>query len=65
MNNKLSQDRADSVLRYLTSHGIEEHRLEAHGFGPSKPIDTNETDAGRQKNRRVEFHITQQGAGKP
>src|SRR6185436_17856053 len=62
MNNKLSQDRADSVMKYLTSHGIDESRLEAHGFGPSKPIDSNETDAGRQKNRRVEFHITTQNA---
>jgi outer membrane protein OmpA-like peptidoglycan-associated protein len=65
MNNRLSQERADSVMKYLTSHGIEENRLEAHGFGPSKPIDTNDTDAGRQKNRRVEFHITQQSSGKP
>jgi outer membrane protein OmpA-like peptidoglycan-associated protein len=61
MNNKLSQDRADSVMKYLTSHGIDEGRLEAHGFGPSQPIDTNDTDAGRQNNRRVQFHITQQG----
>jgi outer membrane protein OmpA-like peptidoglycan-associated protein len=54
------------VKSYLASHGIEEGRLEAHGFGPSRPIDTNETDAGRQKNRRVEFHITQQsGPNKP
>jgi outer membrane protein OmpA-like peptidoglycan-associated protein len=61
MNNKLSQDRADSVMKYLMSHGIDESRLEAHGFGPSQPIDTNDTDAGRQNNRRVQFHITQQG----
>jgi OOP family OmpA-OmpF porin len=60
MNNKLSQDRADSVLKYLTSHGIAESRLESHGYGPSKPIETNDTEAGRQKNRRCEFHITQQ-----
>jgi outer membrane protein OmpA-like peptidoglycan-associated protein len=65
MNNKLSQDRADSVRAYLTSHGIAEDRLESHGFGPSKPIDSNATDAGRQKNRRVEFHITQQSSGQP
>jgi len=63
MNNKLSQDRADSVMKYLTSHGIAENRLEAHGYGPSKPIESNDTEAGRQKNRRCEFHITQQGGG--
>ena len=65
MNNRLSQERADSVMKYLTTHGIDESRLEAHGYGPSKPIETNETDAGRQKNRRCEFHITQQSSGKP
>ena len=64
MNNKLSQDRADSVMSYLSSHGIRSDRLEAHGYGPARPIETNDTDAGRQANRRVEFHITQQGAGK-
>jgi OmpA-OmpF porin, OOP family len=57
MNNKLSQDRAESVMKYLVDHGIAESRLEAHGFGPSRPIAPNETEAGRQKNRRVEFHI--------
>jgi len=62
LNNRLSQERADSVKKYLGAHGIEENRLEAHGFGPSRPIDTNDTDAGRQKNRRVEFHITEGGA---
>ena len=46
----------------LTAHGIDDGRLEAHGFGPSKPLESNATDPGRQKNRRVEFHITQQGA---
>jgi len=65
MNNKLSQDRADSVMKYLTSHGIAENRLEAHGYGPSKPSASNDTEAGRQKNRRCEFHITQQTGGRP
>jgi OOP family OmpA-OmpF porin len=64
MNNKLSQDRADSVMGYLTTHGIAAGRVEAHGFGPSRPIKSNDTDAGRQANRRVEFHITEQAAGK-
>jgi outer membrane protein OmpA-like peptidoglycan-associated protein len=59
MNNKLSQDRADSVMKYLSSHGVEEGKLDAHGYGPARPLETNETEEGRQKNRRVEFHITQ------
>ena len=60
MNNKLSQDRADSVKNYLVSHGIDAGRLESHGFGPSKPIDTNETEEGRAKNRRVDFTIMEE-----
>jgi len=59
MNMKLSDDRAASVVRYLVGKGIAAGRLESHGYGPDKPIDTNDTDAGRQKNRRVEFHIKQ------
>lgn len=57
MNMTLSQSRSESVMKYLTTHGVEAARLEAHGYGPDKPIDTNDTDEGRQRNRRVEFHI--------
>jgi len=60
LNARLSQARADSVMRYLTEHGIAASRLEAKGYGPDKPIDTNDTDEGRQRNRRVEFHILEQ-----
>lgn len=56
-NLKLSDDRADSVRRYLTEHGIEASRLESVGHGETKPLDTNKTNAGRAMNRRVEFHI--------
>jgi OmpA-OmpF porin, OOP family len=57
MNKTLSQKRADSVMRWLTEHAIDKGRLEAHGYGLEKPIDDNKTDAGRAKNRRVEFKI--------
>jgi outer membrane protein OmpA-like peptidoglycan-associated protein len=57
MNNQLSQDRAESVMKYIVDHGIAQGRLDAQGFGPSRPIAPNETEAGRQRNRRVEFHI--------
>ncbi len=57
MNKKLSQNRANSVMAWLVSHGVGQDRLEAHGYGMEKPIDTNDTDAGRQANRRVEFKI--------
>ncbi len=53
----LSQDRADSVRRYLVRRGVNKRLLEAVGYGESKPIDTNATNAGRARNRRVEFVI--------
>ena len=56
-NIRLSQNRAQSVVNYLISHGIATERLIAKGYGESKPVDTNETDQGRQNNRRVEFTI--------
>jgi outer membrane protein OmpA-like peptidoglycan-associated protein len=56
-NINLSQRRALAVVRWLTEHGIDARRLEARGFGPRRPIADNATDAGRAKNRRVEFLI--------
>ncbi len=58
-NLKLSQDRADSVRSYLIKQGVDSSRLEAKGFGETKPIDTNKTNAGRANNRRVEFTVPQ------
>lgn len=56
-NKRLSQQRANSVVKWLTDQGIAKARLSAAGFGLEKPIDSNDTDEGRQNNRRVEFHI--------
>ncbi|MCX6165568.1 MAG: OmpA family protein [Ignavibacteriae bacterium] len=56
-NLKLSQSRAESVLNYIVSNGIPIIRLSAIGFGSSKPVADNNTEQGRQKNRRVEFKI--------
>lgn len=63
-NKRLSQQRAQSVMKWLTSHGIAANRLSAAGFGMERPIDNNDSDEGRQNNRRVEFHI-QAVDGKP
>jgi OOP family OmpA-OmpF porin len=63
LNEKLSDDRAHSVLNYLVEHGIEAGRLSAQGFGPKRPIADNNTNEGRQRNRRVEFHIKEQAGG--
>jgi OmpA-OmpF porin, OOP family len=56
-NEYLSQGRSQSVVDYLIEQGIESYRLSAHGYGESKPIDTNDTDDGRANNRRVEFTV--------
>jgi outer membrane protein OmpA-like peptidoglycan-associated protein len=45
------------VLDYLAAHGIAKDRLVSKGFGSSVPLDTNETIAGRENNRRVEFVV--------
>ena len=56
-NQALSQNRAKSVLDYLVSKGIAPERLVSKGLGEAKPVATNDTEEGRQKNRRVEFTI--------
>lgn len=56
-NASLSQGRSQSVVDYIVSQGIEGTRLTAHGYGESKPIDTNDTPEGQANNRRVEFTI--------
>ncbi|MEO9532215.1 MAG: OmpA family protein [Crocinitomicaceae bacterium] len=53
----LSLERALTVKDYLEKLGIQESRLHHHGFGESRPIATNSTEAGRKKNRRIEFEI--------
>lgn len=57
-NMTLSNARAQSVVEYLTKHGISASRLTAKGYGESSPIDTNETELGRANNRRTEFTLT-------
>ncbi len=56
-NLSLSQNRAKSVQDYLVSKGIAANRLSSEGFGDTKPTETNATDIGKQRNRRVEFTI--------
>ena len=56
LNERLSDDRANAVRTYLIDKGIDSNRFTAKGFGPSDPIAPNNTDAGRAKNRRIEFY---------
>ena len=69
-NQTLSEQRADSVRRYLIGKGVSPARLTSLGFGESMPLATNSTPEGRQQNRRVEIEVRpteqvreQQGAG--
>lgn len=64
-NQALSQRRADSVRGYLVGKGIAGERLSTKGFGESKPVADNETDAGRELNRRVEINVTESMVGEP
>ncbi|HEX7685996.1 MAG TPA: OmpA family protein [Trinickia sp.] len=65
LNQRLSQNRAQSVATYLSQHGVAPNRLAAEGYGPSNPVADNGTEAGRAQNRRVEVYLraTSQPAG--
>lgn len=58
-NVELSLARAEAVKAYFIQQGIAEDRLTAKGFGPDQPVESNETAAGRAKNRRIEFKLVQ------
>jgi hypothetical protein len=63
-NKTLSDKRANSVMKWLTDHGVAKDRLIAKGYGQEQPIDKNDTDAGRANNRRVAFTILERDASK-
>lgn len=56
-NLRLSEDRAESVLRYLTAQGTDPRRFYAVGYGESQPIASNDSEYGRAQNRRVEIRL--------
>jgi outer membrane protein OmpA-like peptidoglycan-associated protein len=57
LNIELSQKRSNTVKEYMVSKGISDKRLESRGYGGSKPISSNKSEATRKLNRRVEFTI--------
>ena len=56
-NQALSERRAASTVDYLVGLGADPSKITSRGMGESQPVATNETDAGRQLNRRVEIHV--------
>ena len=56
-NVELSQKRADAVMHYLVSQGVNSKMVSAHGYGAEKPVASNATAKGRAKNRRVELEL--------
>ncbi len=61
-NTDLSKRRAETVKKYLVTRELDASRFTTTGFGQEKPIADNNTEAGRQRNRRIEFQVT--GGGK-
>jgi OmpA-OmpF porin, OOP family len=57
LNQRLSEQRAQSVAAYLARRGLDDNRLFPVGYGPSRPVAPNDTDEERAKNRRIEFVV--------
>jgi outer membrane protein OmpA-like peptidoglycan-associated protein len=64
MNQKLSENRADSVRDYLVQQGVATASVSATGFGNTLPVASNDNSAGRQQNRRVELLVSGEAIGK-
>lgn len=64
INLKLSKDRAASVKNYLIKQGVDAEQLSSEGFGPNRPIATNDTEEGRAQNRRVVIRTSLYRSGK-
>jgi outer membrane protein OmpA-like peptidoglycan-associated protein len=65
MNQKLSENRAESVRDYLVQQGVSTNSVSSRGFGNSLPVSSNDNSAGRQQNRRVELLVSGEAIGNP
>jgi OmpA-OmpF porin, OOP family len=59
-NQRLSEERAHSVVTYLVQHGVGTQRIDSAGYGDTRPIAPNDTEANRARNRRIEFRVKSQ-----
>jgi OmpA-OmpF porin, OOP family len=59
-NQQLSVQRARTIVNFLTQHGVAGMRVESSGYGDTRPVAPNDTEAGRAKNRRIEFKVLAQ-----
>ena len=65
INQKLSQQRADTVSQFLLGQGLPPDRLTSKGYGPAYPVASNDTREGRSQNRRVELVVSGDLIGTP
>jgi outer membrane protein OmpA-like peptidoglycan-associated protein len=65
MNQKLSENRADSVRDYLVQQTVTTNSVSARGFGNTLPLGSNDSSAGRQQNQRVELLVSGDAIGNP
>jgi outer membrane protein OmpA-like peptidoglycan-associated protein len=65
MNQKLSENRASSVLTYLVGQGVTTNSVSSKGYGNTLPVASNDNAAGRQENRRVELVVSGDAIGSP
>lgn len=65
MNQKLSENRADSVRDYLVQQGVGADSVTSKGFGNTLPVASNDSPSGRQQNRRVELVVSGEAIGSP
>jgi outer membrane protein OmpA-like peptidoglycan-associated protein len=56
-NKRLSEQRAQSVVKYLTAKGLDAARIQSTGYGDTRPVAPNNSEANRAKNRRIEFKV--------
>jgi outer membrane protein OmpA-like peptidoglycan-associated protein len=57
-NERLSQARAENTRQAIIAQGVDASRIEAEGYGAQHPVATNDTDQGRQQNRRIDVRVT-------